>query len=310
MRQVVKMMALVVAMTATATAVQPDATIHGDRLPASHSSLKPTAEADPTQLTYYGHTDFGNVSQPTSFGYPLQFVSLGNWSEPKSYFDPRQYAPFGEVWPFRSEAEPLKSEPKARQPAAIDHTETPNSYSAPRRLKPLIVKPSIARIQFNTPVLAPMAHTMFCLQYPSDCRVRKIVFRGGAVKLTAERRAELERINSEVNRAIIPERNVEGLAGEKWLISPRSGDCNDYAVTKRHKLLVRGWPARALLLSEVVTSWGEHHLVLVVRTQDGDFVADNLNPKIRSWSKAPYQWVRIQSPNSPVFWSSVANAAA
>ena len=310
MRHAVNTIVLVVAMTATATAVQRDATIQVDRLPASHSSLKPTAEADPTQFTYYGHTDFGNVSQPTSFGYPLQLVSLGNWSEPKSYFDPLQYAPFGEVRPFRSEPEPLKSEPKPRQPAAIDHTETPKPYSTPRRLKPLIVKPSIAHIQFNVPVLAPMAHTMFCLQYPSDCRVRKIVFRGGAVKLTAERRAELERVNNEVNRAIIPERNVEGLAGEKWLISPRSGDCNDYAVTKRHKLLVRGWPARALLLSEVVTSWGEHHLVLVVRTQNGDFVADSLTPKIRSWSKAPYQWVRIQSPNSPVFWSSVGNAAA
>lgn len=309
MHQAVKTMALVVALTATATAVQRDATIHVDRPPASHSSLQPMPYAYWTQPTYYDNTDFGNLSPPTSFGYPLQLVSLGNWSEPKSYFDPRQYAPFGEVRPFRSEPEPFKSEPKPRQPAAIDHNETPKSYSAPRQLKPLIVKPSIARIQFNAPVLAPMAHTMFCLQYPSDCRVRKIIFRGGTLKLTAERRAELERVNDEVNRAIIPEANVEGLAGEKWLISPRSGDCNDYAVTKRHKLLVRGWPARVLLLSEVVTSWGEHHLVLVVRTQNGDFVADNLNPKIRSWSKAPYQWVRIQLPNSPVFWSSVANAA-
>ena len=42
-----------------------------------------------------------------------------------------------------------------------------------------------------------------------------------------------------------------------------------------------GWPSRALLLAEVVTRWGEHHLVLVVRTRTGDFVADNLYPGVR-----------------------------
>ena len=163
------------------------------------------------------------------------------------------------------------------------------------------------RINFNAPALAPMAYTFFCLKYQTDCQVHKTVFRGGALKLTAERWADLKRINAEVNHAIIPTRNNEGLAAEKWLISPKAGDCHDYAVTKRHELLARGWPARSLLLSEVETSWGEHHLVLVVRTNEGDFVADNLTGNIRSWSNTPYQWVRIQSPGNPMFWSTVAS---
>ena len=45
-----------------------------------------------------------------------------------------------------------------------------------------------------------------------------------------------------------------------------------------------GFPSRALLLAEVVTSWGEHHLVLVVRTKEGDFVADSLHPRVRPWA--------------------------
>jgi predicted transglutaminase-like cysteine proteinase len=166
----------------------------------------------------------------------------------------------------------------------------------------------IVRIQFDTPVLAPMSHTFFCLKYPDDCKVHKLVFRGGPVRLTAKRWAELLRVNAAVNRAIIPQPNTKGLAGEKWLISPKAGECHDYAVTKRHELQALGWPARDLLLSEVVTSWGEHHLVLVVRTSDGDFVADNLNANIRSWSKVPYQWVRIQSPGNPTFWSTLTSA--
>ncbi|WWE91844.1 transglutaminase-like cysteine peptidase [Bradyrhizobium symbiodeficiens] len=85
-----------------------------------------------------------------------------------------------------------------------------------------------------------------------------------------------------------------------------AGDCNDYAVTKRHALLERGWPARALLLAEVVTGSGEHHLILVVRTRSGDVVVDNLNANVRPWSKTNYQWVRMQSPQNPQFWSKVA----
>jgi predicted transglutaminase-like cysteine proteinase len=162
-------------------------------------------------------------------------------------------------------------------------------------------------IHFHEWALAPMAHTRFCLAYSDECKVRKTVFRGGAIKLTAERGAELININAEVNRAIAPERNTEGLAGERWLIAPKSGECHDYAVTKRHQLLARGWPARVLLLAEVVTNWGKHHLVLVVRTDAGDLVADNLNAEIRTWTKTSYLWVQIQSRDNPLFWATVAS---
>jgi predicted transglutaminase-like cysteine proteinase len=174
------------------------------------------------------------------------------------------------------------------------------------------MKPSRAHVEqipFDTPVLAPMAHTRFCLAYKTDCRSPRIFFRGGGIKLTAERRAQLVSVNAAVNRSIKPERNNDGLAGEKWEISPKSGDCNDFAVTKRHELLAKGWPARVLLLAEVETSWGEHHLVLVIRTKDGDVVADNLSASIVPWIKPRYRWVRIQSPQNPVFWSSVASPA-
>jgi predicted transglutaminase-like cysteine proteinase len=63
-------------------------------------------------------------------------------------------------------------------------------------------------------------------------------------------------------------------------------------------LMTRGWPARALLLSEVVTGGGEHHLVLVVRTRDADLVLDNMTGKIVPWFETPYRWVRIQMPGA------------
>jgi predicted transglutaminase-like cysteine proteinase len=155
------------------------------------------------------------------------------------------------------------------------------------------------------PVLPPFAYTMFCLRYQDECRTHPL-FRGGPVLLTEARWASLKDVNQTVNRAIIPETNEFGLATEAWLIDPERGDCNDYAVSKRHRLLRGGWPARTLLLGEVVTVWGKHHLVLVVLTRSGDLVLDNLTPQIRPWSRAPYRWVRIQSPGNPRYWNTVA----
>jgi predicted transglutaminase-like cysteine proteinase len=168
----------------------------------------------------------------------------------------------------------------------------------------------VKRISFSNFTLPPMAFTQFCLRYAAQCKPHRMVFRGGPLRLTAERWDDLKDVNKTVNAAIIPERNTEGLAGEKWLINPSHGDCNDYAVSKRSELLKRGWPVRSLLLSEVVTSWGEHHLVLVVRTSAGDLVLDNMTAQIRPWARAPYQWVRIQSPKNPNYWASLGGRNA
>jgi predicted transglutaminase-like cysteine proteinase len=164
----------------------------------------------------------------------------------------------------------------------------------------------IQLIRFDAPTLAPMAFTQFCLKYPGDCKSGRLLLDGDRIELNEIRRSELETVNRTVNSSIRPERNESGLAGEKWLLSPLRGDCNDYAVTKRHQLIARGWPARTVLLSEVVTVSGEHHLVTVVRTNDGDLVLDNLTDKIMPWSHTPYRWLRMQTPKNPNYWASVS----
>ena len=175
---------------------------------------------------------------------------------------------------------------------------------------PMGLRGAIQYIKFDQPTLPPMAFTMFCLKYENECKPRRIVFRGGRVKLTSERAAQLRDVNQEVNASIRPEPNLEGLRGEKWLLHPASGDCNDYAVTKRHDLIAKGWPPRSVLLSEVVTTWGEHHLVVVVRTFSGDLVLDNLTGQILPWSKKSYRWVRIQTPKNPSYWASLGERNA
>jgi predicted transglutaminase-like cysteine proteinase len=170
------------------------------------------------------------------------------------------------------------------------------------------LKPSSAHIAFEAPTMAPMAYTRFCISYPEECQARRGGLKRRALKLSDERWGELVSVNQEVNGAIAPARNVSGLRTEAWLIAPDAGDCNDYAVTKRHRLIAGGWFPSSLLLAEVVTRAGEHHLVLVVRTRSGDFVLDNLTGQVLPWSRTAYQWLRIQSPRNPNYWFSVAAA--
>ena len=170
-------------------------------------------------------------------------------------------------------------------------------------------QPAPAHIELGRPMLAPFSYTMFCLRYEAECRARRS-FRGGPIRLTEKRWADLREVNRTVNVAIAPERNELGLAGEAWIINPRRGDCNDYAVSKRHELLQRGWPARVLLLGEVVVGSGEHHLVLLVRTRSGDVVLDNLTPQIKPWWRTPYHWVRVQRPGSNGLWAAVGREGA
>ena len=171
---------------------------------------------------------------------------------------------------------------------------------------------NVDRIAFNASVLAPIAFMRFCLRYPDDCKIRqsKINENEDVVSLTKDRWEQLAKVNRDVNRAIKPQANDRGVMAEEWLVSPRHGDCNDYAVTKRHELLTLGWPSRSLLLAEVVVDSGEHHLILVVRTREDDVVLDNLSGVVRSVSEINYRWVRSQQENNPQFWSAITVARA
>lgn len=171
---------------------------------------------------------------------------------------------------------------------------------------PRMLGEQASRIGFENPVLAPMGHIRFCVQYPDDCRASTLDFRRRNIALSVARWDELNEINREVNRDIAPDPTL-GPQTELWKIAPASGNCHDYAVTKRHELLSRGWPSQDLLLAEVVVPSGEHHLILVVRTKDADLVLDNLNANIRTaaMTRRQYRWIRIESPYNPKFWLNV-----
>lgn len=314
------------AITVTAAAAPQDAALTYPQRPRYDAATLPAladrySPALSLQLDQSDVAVFDNARVPHEAAEPSQAVSLGKPAEFASLAPP---APAGgdNLVERRREQVGIADVAHGGEPAPADTADLASAASADlapadlapaapsRRLDIAPARPSlteITRIEFSTAVLGPVSHTVFCLKYPDECKVHKVMFRGGAMTLTAKRWNELTRVNAAVNRAIIPHPNTGGLAAEKWLIAPKAGECHDYAVTKRHDLIALGWPERDLLLAEVITSWGEHHLVLVARTSDGDLVADSLTGKIRDWSSVPYEWVRIQKPDNPTFWAKVAS---
>jgi len=166
-------------------------------------------------------------------------------------------------------------------------------------------EPSVpASLPETSPALAPFQHVRFCLRYPADCRSNQA--EDERIELTDEMSALLNRVNRNVNAAIAPIHKSYGRnLGEAWTIAPLAGDCNDYAVTKRHELLRSGLPAGALRLAEVKTKSGIGHLVLLAATTKGELVLDNLTDAIVSWQSADYQWMKIQSAADARSWYAV-----
>lgn len=163
---------------------------------------------------------------------------------------------------------------------------------------------TLAPIAEASPVLAPFQHVRFCLRYPDDCKSN--LAENERIDLNDDTSKLLDHVNRDVNAAINPMTKGYGSnVQDGWTISPTMGDCNDYAVTKRHELLQNGLPAKALRLSVVQTASGIGHLVLVVATTKGDLVLDNLTQTIRSWQNTDYHWLKIQSTTDARFWYEV-----
>ena len=163
-----------------------------------------------------------------------------------------------------------------------------------------------APVPVAAPVAAPVeALAAADLARPAVARVRA----PEASPLTLARAdwRRVQRINREVNRAI-RHREDSAIYGrpDQWALGEAGvGDCEDYALAKRAALIQAGVPARALSIALVETRRGESHAVLLIDTDKGALVLDNLSPWIRRWDQTPYSWIARQTPGDPLTWRAV-----
>jgi len=141
-------------------------------------------------------------------------------------------------------------------------------------------------------VPAPMQWTVFALRNMDEAKpIASPPYSPGLL-------AKISAVNSRVNAGIIPRREKSDV----WTLWPKEGDCDDYAVTKRHELRKLGIPS---CLAVVKLQTGEGHCVLIVKLTSGEFILDNRYPSpIPSRSKTGYTFLMEQTLDPNVWINS------
>ena len=151
----------------------------------------------------------------------------------------------------------------------------------------------------------PIGFVQFCRDNPEDCVNRE--HGRTSVQLTEASWRTIVKINADVNREITPVTDIEHWGVPEHWDYPEDGkgDCEDYVLEKRKRLVKAGFPIQTLLITVVRDQKGDGHAVLTVKTDRGDFVLDNQAGKILAWKETGYRFIKRQSDENPVRWVSL-----
>jgi predicted transglutaminase-like cysteine proteinase len=150
----------------------------------------------------------------------------------------------------------------------------------------------------------PVGHYELCRHLPVECQ--ETTPRQAPIALTRKLWAAMVDVNNSVNTMITPETDMEIWGKEEvWSYPDRVGDCEDYVLAKRRSLMERGVPAGNLLITVVRQPSGDGHAVLTVHTSNGDYILDNLEPRILSWADTDYTFLKRQSERSSGQWVAI-----
>lgn len=134
----------------------------------------------------------------------------------------------------------------------------------------------------------PAGWQVLCATAPQYCNMTAA--RQGP-NLAAEALDLLTAVNTDVNTTILPEDELP--SHDNWRLAPKTGDCEDYALTKKHRLLEAGWPGESLRFATVLTESGAYHAVLLVEHAAGRLVLDNRSDTVRDWQELEAEGYRL-----------------
>lgn len=145
---------------------------------------------------------------------------------------------------------------------------------------------------------APVGFAAACAKYKWLCG------RAAAQQLhDAAGIALLQKVNRAVNGRIIPAEDRPSSHGDVWSLPVAGrGDCEDYALQKMKDLIDAGFPSNKLALSVVIGPDDQNHVVLIARTDGGDYVLDNLSSAVRLWRSTGYTFLATQDFQSRTGW--------
>jgi len=170
--------------------------------------------------------------------------------------------------------------------------------------------PKAAYMKVYNETLPPFGFVQFCKTAPQDCGGTM----GEAVRVVMgpERWNDLNEVNLKANIAVEPVSDIDLYKVEEyWTYPGAQGDCEDYVLLKRKKLMMMGWPSEALLITVLRDENNEGHAVLTVATDKGDFILDNRVDEIKPYTATEYTYYKRQSQADPLRWVSLrANKVA
>lgn len=76
------------------------------------------------------------------------------------------------------------------------------------------------------------------------------------------------------------------------------GDCEDFALNLRERLIKAGVPRGALDLVVGFTEHGEAHTVLAIHSAHGTLIADVRQDRLLPWHALPYTWLAMEQAGS------------
>lgn len=155
----------------------------------------------------------------------------------------------------------------------------------------------------------PIGHYEFCKSLPQECAMRTRP--STPPKITDHGWSLIRDLNASVNHAIVPMTDEQIYGREEvWAYPTDVGDCEDFVLLKRKKLMEAGFSVADLLITVVRKPDGEGHAVLTVRSQTGDFVLDNLNDDVKLWSETRYTFLKRQSSTDSGRWVTIENGTS
>ena len=155
----------------------------------------------------------------------------------------------------------------------------------------------------------PIGHYEFCKRNADECGSNGKD--SGPLVLTQENWKTIINVNYTANTDVQPMTDMEiyGVE-EEWAYPDAVGDCEDYVLLKRKRLMEAGISPSNLLITVVLQPNGEGHAVLTVRTDRGDFVLDNMRNKVMLWSETEYRYLKRQSSANAGKWMKLQDGRA
>jgi predicted transglutaminase-like cysteine proteinase len=100
--------------------------------------------------------------------------------------------------------------------------------------------------------------------------------------------AALVTITREVNRSMTWRADPPG--DDRWQAGLSTGDCDDFVMEKRRRLLAAGIQTADMLVLVTVNADRVAHARLLVRSENGVWTLDNLTDRVRAWDGAGIVW--------------------